>query len=132
VSHLELQEDEILGLWRSEDETVKIEIYKDEASNSLGGKIVWVEVDEENPPPAFDALNPDPSLRDQPIVGLQCITGLVFHNRKKEWKNGQLYHPEEGKFYHLKGWFDDDKVLHLRASVDTLSLLGQTFKWYSV
>lgn len=130
MNYSSLKEDKIAGLWRSEDKTVKIEIYRADSSETFHGKIVWVEVDEENPAPAFDHLNPDPSLQSRPIVGLQCMTGLVFNKRKQEWKNGQLYNPEEGKSYHLKGWFDDGNVLHLRASTDSLSLLGKTFRWY--
>jgi uncharacterized protein (DUF2147 family) len=44
-----------------------------------------------------DALNPDPSLRDRPIMGLQILT-LKASNKAKIF-DGEIYNPEDGKSY---------------------------------
>lgn len=43
-----------------------------------------------------DTRNPDPRLRDRPILGLEMLTG--FTDAGKEWR-GRIYDPQSGKSY---------------------------------
>ncbi len=123
---------DLSGNWISENKEVKIRIYENTDSSCFTGKITWVIEDETNPDgPVLDALNPDNNLKQRPIAGLDFITGLQFNEKKKEWQCGQLYSPEDGKTYHLKVWFLDNKdTLNLRASIDAMGLMGKSFRWY--
>ena len=130
MNYFASNEDEILGVWRSENKEVKIEFYKNASLNSFQGKIIWIiEEDSVDSQPVLDRLNPDSSLKERRIVGLEFITGLTFNTRKKEWRNGRIYNPEDGKSYYLKGWLDDGETLKMRVSIDSLSMMGETFKW---
>ena len=46
--------------------------------------------------PAFDANNPDPTKRRQPIEGLTILTGFVAAG--DHWR-GRIYDPESGRTY---------------------------------
>lgn len=46
--------------------------------------------------PPFDRHNPDPALRDRPIIGLPILTGFVAEG--KVWR-GTAYDPKVGKSY---------------------------------
>lgn len=123
---------DLLGTWVSENKEVKIRIYENIESDCFNGQITWIIEDESNPNgPVLDALNPDDALKQKPITGLNFITGLLFNEKKKEWHNGHLYSPEDGKTYHLKVWFLDDKdTLNIKPSIDAMGLMGRSFKWH--
>lgn len=46
--------------------------------------------------PGTDRKNPDPKLRDRPLIGLPILTGFVQHG--DHWK-GQAYDPKVGRSY---------------------------------
>lgn len=84
--------DGIKGVWLTENEQMKIEIY--DAGGDLNGKIVWLE----EPTDRKGALrrdeeNPDKSLRDRPLMGLDMLTDLTYQDGS--W-NGSLYAPKRG------------------------------------
>jgi uncharacterized protein (DUF2147 family) len=85
--------DNILGIWLNEDKSTKIEIYK--ADDTYSGKIVWIAQLEKNPKfNPEDKNNPDPKLRNRPILGMDIITGL--HYSGENWVNGSIYAPKRG------------------------------------
>jgi uncharacterized protein (DUF2147 family) len=46
--------------------------------------------------PAVDAMNPDPTLRARPLVGLPILTGFIPEG--DHWR-GQIYNPKSGRTY---------------------------------
>lgn len=130
MKKINANKDQILGNWFSQDGSLKMKVYESENGKEFRGKIIWTRDETfEDGRPLVDGLNPDSSLRERPIIGLEFITGLTFYPRKSEWKDGHAYDPEEGKTYHLKVWLKDANTLCLRGSIDTLSLLGETYLW---
>lgn len=77
--------------------------------------------------PKNDRGNPDPNLRDRPIVGLQFMRDFVYAG-DKTWVDGKIYDPESGKTYKCKMTLVDDKHLEVRGFVG-ISLLGRTVVW---
>ena len=75
-----------------------------------------------------DANNPDPGLRQRPILGLTMFTGLEADSNGK-WSDGELYDTLTGKSYGSK-----IKLL----SLDTLKISGcvgffcRSFKWQRI
>jgi uncharacterized protein (DUF2147 family) len=127
-----VDQDQILGDWISGNGSLKMNIYK-ASDGEFRGKIIWTRDDDfEDGRPLVDGLNPDLALRERPIVGLEFITGLKFYPRKQEWKDGHVYDPEEGKTYHLKVWLENETTLNLRGSIDSLSMLGETYSWHRI
>ena len=47
--------------------------------------------------PGIDEHNPDPSMHNRPIVGVQILLGMRLNDLGR-WK-GEIYNPENGKTY---------------------------------
>ncbi|MBX2862658.1 MAG: DUF2147 domain-containing protein [Leptolyngbyaceae cyanobacterium MAG.088] len=127
-----IERSDILGDWINADKTSKTQIYEDPESSCFHAKVTWILKDESNPDgPELDCNNPDESLRQRRISGLEFITGLQFNERKKEWQGGRIYSPKDGKTFYLKVWFLDNKdTLNLRPSVDAMGITGKNLNWY--
>ena len=108
--------DAILGTYLNEKQTAHIEIFKDGAAYS--GRIVWHKENRK------DYKNPDPALQDRPLVGLVFLKGFVYDPEEKEWDDGEVYAPDDGKTYSGYLWLGDG-VLKMRGYVG-IPLFGRT------
>jgi uncharacterized protein (DUF2147 family) len=132
--------DAIIGLWATDPESdegqAHVEISK--LDGAYVGKIVWLE--EPVYPPdddggmagekKVDRENPDPDLRNRPVVGLEMLHGFVYAG-DNQWKKGRIYDPEKGKTYKSKMKLDDNGVLKIRGYVG-ISAIGRTTEWTRV
>lgn len=83
----------IKGTWKNDDGTARITI--SEAPNGYQGVISWLaSPNGTDGKPKLDKNNPDKKLRSRPVLGIQFISGLQYHNGK--WINGKLYSPQKG------------------------------------
>ncbi len=48
-----------------------------------------------------DKKNPDPSLRNKPLLGLPIFYNFSYYGENR-WKKGKVYNPENGKTYKAK------------------------------
>ncbi len=125
--------DDILGVWNTEKNEAKVEIYK--CADKYCGKIVWMKDpnypsgSKEGTPgtPKVDHMNPDPALRSRPVMGLQFMSNFAYGGGNV-WEGGRLYDPEKGKTYSGKMTLVSANQLDLRGFVG-ISLLGRTSKW---
>jgi uncharacterized protein (DUF2147 family) len=88
--------DAILGTYYTPAKEGKIQIYKYKGKyygRIIGGKF----------PSGFDVKNEKAELRKRKLLGLNLLADLEFDN-EKEWINGHVYDPEEGKTYKCKAW----------------------------
>ncbi len=129
--------DAIVGLWRTEPDPHGAAIVKIErVGNRYQGRIVWLEKplygpDEERPgQPKVDLNNPDPALRNRPILGLELVKGFVYVGRGR-WKKGTIYDPNKGKTYKCKAWLEGHDTLKIRGYIG-FSLLGRNATWKRV
>jgi uncharacterized protein (DUF2147 family) len=132
--------DAVLGVWATdpdnEDGQAHIEVYKE--GDTYAGKIIWLE--EPVYPPdddggmagmaKVDRENPDDSLRDRPVLGLELMSGFTYAGAGK-WKKGTIYAPDDGKTYKCKLTMADDGSLKVRGFIG-ISLLGRTERWTRV
>ncbi|MEM1410012.1 MAG: DUF2147 domain-containing protein [Pseudomonadota bacterium] len=84
---------DVLGVWYTEGQGAQVEIVED--GDSVKGTIIWFDGHEDGA--TLDVKNPDPELRDQPILGLAMLSG--FERGRKKWRRGRIYDPESGKSY---------------------------------
>ena len=117
--------DAIEGVWIVEDGDGLIEFQlRDE---QLSGVIVGSVSDPNRTKPArYDDLNPDPGLRQRPLLGLAIFTNLLSSG-SNQWK-GQVYDPNTGKTYKCTITLVDADTLKIRGYIG-FSLLGQTRMW---
>lgn len=60
-------------------------------------------------PQEKDVNNPDPTLRDRPIVGITILTGLKPGGDANVWE-GSIYNPEDGGTYDVTLTLKGDKL----------------------
>jgi uncharacterized protein (DUF2147 family) len=125
------QADDVIGNWKNGEGTGVIQIYKT-TSGHYAGKIIWLKEpnDPETGKPKLDKRNPDKNKRSNPTLGLVNMKGFSFDADDKEWKNGTIYDPKNGKEYSCKMWFSKNSKtkLEVRGYLG-ISLLGRTDTW---
>lgn len=133
--------DRILGLWKTEPdedgEFARVEISKQ--GEAYTGKIVWLSEpefgDDQGPEWAgktkVDRNNPDPELRDRPIIGLPLVQDFRYDGNDR-WTGGTIYDPKKGKTYSCRMTLADDGSLNLRGYVLGMPFLGRTTTWTRV
>jgi len=120
----------VLGLWKTDGGDSQLELFR--CGEKICGKIVWLKVpdyiDSRDGPVGktkVDRKNPDPALRNRPILGLQVMKGLTAKGDKR-WENGTCYDPETGKSYKCKMHLASPDRLELRGYIG-ISLIGRNF-----
>ena len=91
---------EVIGYWATPESIIVVK----EVENTLSMKVVallepyYTEEDPFGPvgTKKRDAGNPDPSMRDRYIVGLELLSG--YRREKKRWA-GKIYDPETAQVY---------------------------------
>jgi len=121
---------DILGSWKTDGGDSRLELFR--CGEKICGKIVWLKqpnyIDSKDGPVGktkVDRKNPDPGLRNRPILGLQVMKGLTAKGGNR-WGNGACYDPETGKSYKCKMRLASPGRLELRGYIG-ISLIGRTF-----
>lgn len=93
--------DAIVGTWLTADGSSKVQIA--DAQGQLAGRVVWLKepTSAVDGKPKTDRSNPDPALRDRPVLGLAVLTGLHYAGANT-WDGGTIYTPATGKSYPCK------------------------------
>lgn len=65
------------------------------------------------------------SLKNQPVVGMEIITGM--EKEDDEYEGGEILDPETGKVYRAKLWLEDEDTLKVRGY---LGFLFRTQTWH--
>ena len=80
------------GLWLVKDQTGRIRIEK--CNNLMWGSIAWQK------DPSKDVHNPDPTLKDKPLIGAAILIGMR-QTQANLWE-GDIYNPRNGSIYKSK------------------------------
>jgi uncharacterized protein (DUF2147 family) len=117
--------DELMGIWLNHEKDAHVKIYK--CGDGYCGKIVWLKEPEEDGAPKKDKHNPDNSLKNRPIKGLDILSDFSFDSDKK-WEDGTIYNLRDGKTYSCYLKILEDGRLKVRGYVG-ISLIGKTNYW---
>ena len=134
VQAQEVHPDDVLGLWWNDVKSSKIEIYKKDGK--YYGKIaeLTTPIDPDTGKPKVDKENPDESLRNRPLLGLNIIKDFEFD--EDEWNDGEIYDPKSGNTYNCYMEFEDPSnkdVLKVRGYIGYAFMgLGRTTYWTRV
>lgn len=122
----------IAGIWWNAEKTSKIEVK--EENGKFIGTVVYINPSKYvNGEPEKDTENPDAKLRSRSRLGLQILSGLKFNASDKEWQNGRIYDPDNGKTYDCFAWFESDSnILYLKGYVVGIKWLGRSTTWTKV
>lgn len=126
LSIFSFEQDDILGTWVTQEKRAHITITK--RNNQYYGHISKIikTFDNKNYN-EVDVKNPDPSLRNNKILGVEIIKDFTYSDQNL-WKNGTVYDPKTGKTYKANISMENNNTLNLRGFIG-FSLLGRTTKW---
>jgi uncharacterized protein (DUF2147 family) len=74
--------------------------------------------------------NPDPALRNRPLLGLTVLAG-IRRTGERTWEDAKIYDPDDGANYNASMSIQDDGTLRVRAYV-LLPIFGETEIWTRV
>lgn len=124
IASASADEDQIVGTWLSGDGDGWIEITRHD--DSINGRIAGSPND--NPERSrVDDKNPDASLRDRELIGLNLFSGFRFDGDDR-WVDGRIYDPNRGKTYRCIITVIDDDTLKMRGYIG-VPLIGRTEIW---
>lgn len=120
------QENDIIGEWLTQKKDGKINIYK--KGDKYYGNISWLkEPNEKDGTPKKDTKNPNKSLRDQTILGLELLRNFKYVGNNI-WEDGKIYDPESGSDYSCVMTLKDKNTLEVRGYIG-FSWIGRTEVW---
>jgi len=122
-------EDKLVGVWLTEDKTLKFEFFK--SGNTYSGKLLWAKdmFLADGKTPKKDEHNPDQKLRSRSRQGIVNITGLVY--KDGEYTDGKLYNPQDGSTYDLNIKMVSLNKIDMRG-YKGIAMLGKTFRFNRV
>ncbi|TGD80476.1 DUF2147 domain-containing protein [Hymenobacter wooponensis] len=119
-----------LGVWTDGEKKAQFEIYK--CGDKLCGKIL--SLTEPNDPktgkPKLDAQNPDPKLRNRPLVGIVFMQSFEYEGENK-WDDGKIYKPQNGKTYSCYIKMLKQNSMEVKGYIG-FSLIGESQTWTRV
>lgn len=99
-----------VGKWKTVDDAsgkVKSVVEIFEKSGKLHGRVLEL-FDPPEPNPVCDKCAKDDPRHGKPVKGLEVIRNMVHDG--KEWANGDILDPENGKVYRGKIWVEHGKL----------------------
>ncbi len=120
---------DIDGVWLTQSKESMIEISK--TGGNYVGKIIWLKfpISPYTHKPKVDIKNPDPKLRDRPIIGLNLLLSFKYATDTKTGE-GDIYDPKSGSVYSCKATLQDPNTLNIRGYIGALWMgLGRTEVW---
>lgn len=118
-----------IGVWTNEDGKAKFEIYKC-GGDKLCGKIISLREPNRNGKPKMDDNNPNKSLRNRPLMGLEFLKGFEYDGDNK-WDDGTIYDPESGKTYSCYMKMISKDKMEVKGYIG-ISLIGRAQTWTRV
>lgn len=122
---LNYEPDAICGEWWTPESDGKMFFYK--SAGKYHAKVSWIKNpnDPETGKPRLDKKNPDPKLRNRPIMGLALFYDFVYDVKKQKYVDGNLYDSNSGNTYSC--WFKmiSNNVLELHGYIG-FSLIGKS------
>src|SRR5688572_27007523 len=120
--------DAIVGVWVAGGGKGHIQIFKQ--NGKYYGKIIWLRsAKETNGEVKLDKKNPNPQLRNKPIIGTLLLKDFVYKNG--EWTDGVIYDTAVGKEYDAYIKLKNINTLALRGYIG-FSWMGKTDIWTRV
>lgn len=114
----------VQGLWLTDDGKGIVEIAP--CGAKMCGRIAKI-LDTSPDVPRTDVNNPDPRMRDRPILGLRTLTGFSLSG--DGWKGGRAYDPKTGKSYRSTLKLNPDGSLKVSGCV---LFICQSRRWTRV
>jgi uncharacterized protein (DUF2147 family) len=127
--------DDVLGEWEIEEGGSIVALRRcGENNERFCGQLSWMEHntytgDDPNAGELkIDRENPDPELRDTPLLGIDLVHGFRWDPEQNRWVDGKIYNPFDGETYSCWLEMESEKKLKIRGYIG-LPILGMTTYW---
>jgi uncharacterized protein (DUF2147 family) len=119
-----------VGLWYAEGGAAQVEVST--CGERLCGRVVWLRSPfDEDGCEWRDYRNPDPALRQRPLIGIEILSGLEVDADGHVWSGGSIYDPTSGSTYRCTLRLEGDNRLRIRGYIG-VPWLGRTTTWIRV
>ncbi|MDQ6757317.1 MAG: DUF2147 domain-containing protein [Bacteroidota bacterium] len=110
----QINPDAIVGKWITTAGNCMVEVYKQ--NTEFKAKILWFNDKGKKPMNDWkDEKNPDASLRNRKLVGMEVLNGLHYNSGEKQWVDGIIYDASTGKKWDSVVWLTDDNLLKVKG-----------------
>ena len=117
---------DVCGIWCSSAKDCKVQLYKN--GDAVEGKIIWLRKSkDEYGKPLVDHKNPNPELRNKPMVGLKVLWDAVYNPVTNYFENGIAY--VKGREFCGKFKLNPDGTLSITGYICSLKFLRKTDVW---
>jgi uncharacterized protein (DUF2147 family) len=118
-----------VGLWYAEGGAAEVAV--EPCGSELCGRVVWLRSPfDEDGCEVRDQNNPEPALRERPLIGLEILRGLT-RGHDGTWTSGRIYDPTSGNTYSCNLTLEGEDRVRLRGYVG-IPFLGRTATWTRV
>jgi uncharacterized protein (DUF2147 family) len=117
----------IVGIWLNQEKDAKIEIYK--SGDKYYGKLIWGKniFEADGKTSKKDTKNTDASQRSRNLLNLIILKDFVYDEDDKEWTDGTIYDPKNGKTYSCVMSIENSS-LHITGYIG-FTWIGRTVVW---
>jgi uncharacterized protein (DUF2147 family) len=129
VNNAQKSPDAICGKWKSHEGNLIVEIYRE--NSIFKAKVVWFDDKDDKSKPMNDRKdekNPDKSLRNRRIIGMEVLEGLKYNAKDNRWEDGKIYDSSSGKTWDASVWLADNGSLKVRGYW-LFEFMGKTMKF---
>jgi uncharacterized protein (DUF2147 family) len=123
--------DMICGKWMSSENNLKVEVYKE--NREYKAKIIWFKNEDESKrmDEWTDKHNPDKTLRDRKILGMNVVKDLVYVPKSNTWEHGSIYDAKSGKYWDASARLAKDGTLKVTGYWN-FKFIGRTMTFKKV
>mgnify|MGYP006272335945 CR=1 FL=1 len=120
------QAQDIKGLWLTQNERSAIHIHEcEDNKDAICGKVAWIIAGGMK----YDSKNPDETLRERHICGLQILHGFEQSPEDPDkWVDGKIYKADDGEMYKANLKLLEGERLRVHGYVG-IPLFGKTQIW---
>lgn len=114
------------GYYMVEDGGSQIEFYQ--CGDATCGRIAWMlKGEDKKGRPLVDKKNPNPALRNTPLLGLTILYGLKAGDKANAYE-GEVYNPQDGNVYPVTVTVSSESEIQVRGC-GLAGLICQTQEW---
>lgn len=119
------------GVWQNDDG--RVQVRTERCGETLCGKVINLrEPLDRQGRPKVDHKNPDPAMRDRPVLGLTVLSGFQqVPGDPTRWVNGTVYDADSGNTYQSTLTLAPDGTVEVRGYI-LLPVIGRTSFWRPV
>jgi uncharacterized protein (DUF2147 family) len=105
----------VCGKWELDEKSLIIQVFKEGAE--YRAKILWFDDHDDTHKLDYwtDNLNPDPSLRNRKILGMDVLEKLTYNPTTNTWEDGLIYDAKHGRHWNSSAYIDKDGALKVKG-----------------